>query len=104
MSTIWLAPPLTVWEGEPLNFPALKTDSGLDPIVLGAAYGSGDRMASDATSKFTKWISQSPRNGVYKGGVDLNSIFGDPAFVSLKSKYLVGESEKFSKYNISFQF
>jgi hypothetical protein len=80
MSTIWLAPPLIVWEGQPMNFPAVKTDMGLDPVVLGATYGANGRFASDSTSKFTKWISQSPRNGLYKGGsVDWNAVFGDPA-------------------------
>jgi hypothetical protein len=66
-------------EYQDVNYPTKIYSSLNTPIVLEAKYGADSKWASDATSQFTKWISQSPRKGVYQGKApSWNGVFGDP--------------------------
>jgi hypothetical protein len=66
-------------ENQYVDFPTKIVSSLNTPIILEAKYGAGSKWASDATSVFTKWISKSPRNGIYRGKRPIwNDIFGDP--------------------------
>jgi hypothetical protein len=80
LSTFWLAPPIFVDENAAMNYPRYSVVGAMNPVILEAKYGVETRWASDATSKFTKWVCQAPRNGRFHGASPgWNNLFGNPA-------------------------
>eukprot|EP01080_Neovahlkampfia_damariscottae_P010943 gene10943-3649_t len=89
-STIWMAPRLKISEQGQVNFPEYGLKGVVNnPTVIDAKYGEGNNWAADVRNKFTKWVSQSPRNGAFHGTAPgWNTLFGDPSPNRYKDMYI----------------